>query len=354
MKCASCGQDSKKRERSNGRCPGCGKRFVFDPASDRVSDYTFRRAIDKVSADGSVRFGVEHLRYEVARRMKPVPWGWVGTVLGAAVTGVVVHPVVGVGLLVPLWYLLVKRRDHEMKVSEEDFAGLWRRWVEVNGTPPAAIVRKQQERGPYRSAETSTEPDLLDYSFDRAVICDRARTVDLLLANNFHFENNCAILAETGYPPRAFETVRTMLRRNPRLQVFVLHDASAGGCTLAHRLANAPDWFKGHGRVIDVGLRPGHTRPFRGFYLPAKERIAAGTPGVTAEEAAWLAVHTLELAVIRPEQVMKRLFRAMTAADERSATDGGAGGSSDGGVYVDGDSFAADAGASDGGADSFG
>jgi hypothetical protein len=354
MKCASCSRDSTKRERSDGRCPGCGKRFVFDPASDGVSDYTFRRAIDKVSAEGSVRFGVEHLRYEVARRMKRGVWGWVGTVLGAAVTGVVVHPVVGVGLLVPLWYFLVKRRAHQMKVSEEDFARLWRRWVDVNGTPPAAIVRKQEERGPYRSVEAAAEPDLQDYSFDRAVICDRARTVDLLLANNFHFENNCAVLAVTGYPPRAFETVRAMLRRNPRLQVFVLHDASAAGCTLAHRLASAPDWFKGHGRVIDVGLRPRHAPPFRGCFLPAQETIAAGTPGVTAEEAAWLAVHTLELAVIRPEQVMKRLFRAMTRADESSAADGSGGSGGDGGVYVDGDSFAADADASDGGADSFG
>jgi hypothetical protein len=354
MKCARCGQDSTKRERSGNICPGCGKSFVLDPSVDRVSDYTFRRAIDKVSAEGSVRFGVEHLRYEVARRMKPVPWGWAVTVLGSVAAGAAVHPLLGVGLVAPLWYLLVKRRAGEVKMSEEKFAGLWRRWVDGHGTPPAAIVRKQPEQGPYRSVEVSAEPDLQDYSFDRAVICDRARTVDLLLANNFHFENNCAILAEGGYPPRAFETVRAMLRRNPRLQVFVLHDASAGGCTLAQRLARPPDWFKGHGRVIDVGLRPRHAPPFRGFFLPAKETIAASTPGVTAEEAAWLTAHTLELAVIRPEQVMKRLFRAMTRADETSAADGGGGGGSDGGVHVDGDSFAADADASDGGADSFG
>jgi hypothetical protein len=29
------------------------------------------------------------------------------------------------------------------------------------------------------------------------VICDRAQTVDVLLANNFHFENNCAVLSES-------------------------------------------------------------------------------------------------------------------------------------------------------------
>ena len=34
----------------------------------------------------------------------------------------------------------------------------------------------------------------------------------MLLANNFHFENNCAILSIEGYPPNVFETVRAMLK----------------------------------------------------------------------------------------------------------------------------------------------
>jgi hypothetical protein len=317
-----------------------------------------------VSAEGSVRFGVEHLRYEVARRMKPIPWGWVGTVLGAAVTGVAVHPLVGVGLLVPLWYLLVKHSAHEMKLSEQDFAGLWRRWVDVNGTPPAAIVRKQPEQGPYRSVEVSAEPDLQDYSFDRAVICDRARTVDLLLANNFHFENNCAVLSIHGYPPGAFDVVLAMLKRNPRLRVFALHDATLEGCTMAHLLVTQPAWFPGF-KVIDVGLRPGHAGPFLGLYQESTQQVVA-QPGVSAEEAAWLSRYTLALAVIRPEQVLKRLYRAIHRQDQEDAQKDARGqaasGADGGGVYIghrgtyvtDESSFGSDAAAADGGADSFG
>ena len=110
-------------------------------------------------------------------------------------------------------------------------------WERAHGKPPGLIVRPSAQ-APSRPRRV-LESDLADYSFDRAVICDRARTVDLLLANNFHFENNCAVLSIDGYPPGPFETVRTMLKRNPKLQVFALHDATVEGCTLAHRLDHA-------------------------------------------------------------------------------------------------------------------
>jgi hypothetical protein len=41
-------------------------------------------------------------------------------------------------------------------------------------------------------ARRPPEADVPDYSLDTEVICNRAQTVDLRLANDFHFENNCA------------------------------------------------------------------------------------------------------------------------------------------------------------------
>ena len=61
---------------------------------------------------------------------------------------------------------------------------------------------------------------------------------------------------------------RTMLKHNPKLQVFVLHDASIPGCRLAQRLITDPEWFGGSGlRMIDLGLRPRHAGPFNGLLL---------------------------------------------------------------------------------------
>ncbi|WP_198007661.1 hypothetical protein [Dactylococcopsis salina] len=40
--------------------------------------------------------------------------------------------------------------------------------------------------------------------FDRAVICDRSEIARFLIANDFNFENNCAVLSVAGYPKNIF------------------------------------------------------------------------------------------------------------------------------------------------------
>jgi hypothetical protein len=151
--------------------------------------------------------------------------------------------------------------------------------------------------------------------------------------------------------------------------VLALHDATPAGCTLATRLASDPAWFLNTVPAVDVGLRPHHARPFRGLQLPASSGFVVPGDGIKPDEAAWLSQYALELAAIRPEQVLKRLFRAMNANDPSSGSSGGDGSSSGGGVVIDGDqgdgrsgvwvvedrdSFSADAGFMDGGADAFG
>jgi hypothetical protein len=152
-----------------------------------------------------------------------------------------------------------------------------------------------------------------------------------------------------------------MLKRNPRLQVFALHDATVAGCTLAHRLASDPAWFAGQVPVTDVGLRPGHAEPFRGLWLPAEVLHVPLDGGITPAEAEWLKSYSLELAVIRPDQVLKRLFRAMNRQTESDGN--GTGGNGETAcveeeersfVIEDNESFSSDASADDGGADSFG
>lgn len=356
MKCLRCGHDSKYKERSGGRCPNCHKDFAFEPREGgKFTDVAFQSAIDAVSANGKVRWGVEHLYYELCRkrRFKLKAEGCLIPGLILLSIGIVGFMfdytplklglfVGAAGVIASLWIRLTRT----VMLSKEEFEKLWVRWQKVHGPPSSLIVRKSRQK-----AERPAEPDLEDYSFDRAVICDRARTVDLLLANNFHFENNCAVLAVSGYPAGPFELVRKMLRRNPRLQVFALHDADPDGCRLAHRLAGDPEWFKGHAKVIDVGLRPAQAGPFRGLLLSAQAPVAAGS-GISPAEAKWLSSYALELAAIRPEQVLKRLFRAMNRKPE---TDGGSDGdSSSFDVVLDVESFGSDAEASDGGADGFG
>ena len=376
MRCIRCGHDSKYKERTNQTCPQCKRQFAFEPRQGaKLTDQAFQNAINRVSGDGKLRWGAEHLYYEIARRTRPRPW--IRTRFQMALASVpaaalafaafeagplwlVSYAIVGGGLAVHQYR---RARPVTIGLDRAMFSGMLIAWERVHGKPPGLIERPSAP--PPGRPRRVLESDLPDFSFVRAVICDRARTVDLLLSNNFHFENNCAVLSIEGYPPGPFETVRTMLKRNPRLHVFALYDATVDGCRLAQRLATDPDWFAGQVPVTDVGLRPGHAEPFKGLWLSAEVPTVLPEDGIKASEAEWLGKYALELAAIRPDQVLKRLFRAMN----RQPDDDSGGSDGDGGdvlfisgdrdrddsyVIEDPDSFSSEAGADDGGADSFG
>ena len=161
-------------------------------------------------------------------------------------------------------------------------------------------------------ATLELEGDLADYSFDRAIICDQRETVDVLLHNNFHFENNCAVLSHDGYPEESFATVLQMIRNNPDIELFALHDCTVKGCMLAHHLHSSADWFRGGPEVKDLGLRPGHVGGLKGCYLEVTGLDASTADVLTAKEARFLFRYAVEFAAIRPERVLKRVFRALS------------------------------------------
>ena len=269
MKCIACEHDAKYKERLGGACPNCGRKFAFEPKKgDKLTDPAFFKAIERVSSGGKVMWTPANLYYEVARRVSPgsKPRAWLLGVAGgvAALLAFMAPPLlllaaalgIGAALSVP---------KRVVRLSRADFDSMWWRWQSAHGVSSSLIVRKQLPA----AAETTAAPrslpsDIAGYSFDRAVIADRPETVDLLLANNFHFENNCAVLSENGYPAHAFDVVRGMLQNNPKLTVYVLHDATPDGCSLPARLAGSPEWFQGGARIVDVGLRPAHAAPFKG------------------------------------------------------------------------------------------
>jgi hypothetical protein len=112
---------------------------------------------------------------------------------------------------------------------------------------------------PVKTETVSIAPpaDITSYSFDRLVVCQSDAVAQLLIANRFHFENNCAVLSLNGYPSRIFNIVMQMLRRNPDLKVYAFHDCSPSGLSLVHQLRSSDRWFQGNNVVIiDAGLRP--------------------------------------------------------------------------------------------------
>lgn len=352
MKCVVCGHDSKYRERGGGKCPSCNHLFVFEPTrGDPFTDMAFKKAIDRVSANGKVRWVLDHLYYELLRGKRSVRAPRILGVLSLVAFGLsaaffAVESEVGLPLVmaggISGFFGLFKARQKPAFMPKEDFRKLWKRWIDVHGTPAHFIVPAPKRPAPTQELEA----ELSSYSFDRAVITDQRAIVDVLLANQFHFENNCAVLSADGYPEEIFPIVMKMLRKNPKLNVFVVHDASPEGCRLARMIQNSPSWFDGIGQVVDVGLRPGHAKFFHGLEVPLSEPRAVAPDGsISPKEATWLAKWRLELTAVRPEQLIKRLYRAIAGVES-----GEWGGSADAGVVY----FGTEAGTSDGGGDSFG
>jgi hypothetical protein len=359
VKCIKCSHDSKAKERPGGVCPSCGTRFAFDPqAGDPFTDPAFAAAIERVSSGGAVRFTEDHLYYELARvhgkRQSPAAVWVIGAIVLAFVGGGVLWAVVGSPMVIigpALLAALMLVRAVTAKpvplatLPRDMFQRLWQKWSGAHGTPPK-LIASTAVLPPRDDAARALPKELGTYSFDRAVVCDRQETVDMLLANNFHFENNCAVLSVGGYPHAVFPQVLQMLRRNPKIEVYALHDASLDGVGLARMLASSPEWFKGIGRVTDVGLSVAHAQEMRGLWLRSSDSSLLGTTDrVGPEELAWLTVYRLELASVRPEQVIKRLFRAMTQPGTAFEYQGDT-------YYVC--TSSGDASTSDGGGDSFG
>jgi DNA-directed RNA polymerase subunit RPC12/RpoP len=369
MKCARCKHDAKFKERTGGRCPKCAGRFAFEPKNgDVFTDVGFAAAIERVSSNHAVRFTEAHLYYELARQVQRKYVSSIGCLIATAPVLIFMSviialkskqilvfliPFIGFVMLALAWVLVDKLKKNAPLVTlkYEQFAVALLQWQAAHGVPPK-LMQNAKHALPAATPYRALPAELTSYSFDRAVVCDRAETVDLLLANNFHFENNCALLSVDGYPHAVFESVRAMLRRNPRIEVYALHDASGIGHDLARHLATAPEWFAGIGRVTDVGIAVRHAMQMRGLWIPAQTPPMVTFSNLSTEQNAWLQKYQLELAAIRPEQVIKRLFRAMTQPGTEVSL-------GDGVTYYSAESFGsdsphADASSSDGGGDSFG
>ncbi|MCC2691604.1 hypothetical protein [Nodularia sp. LEGE 04288] len=205
----------------------------------------------------------------------------------------------------------------EFLFSQSQFQDWLNRWQQINGSILKILPSPRQQIAP-----VAINPDVTAYSFDRLVVCDSAAIAQLLIANNFHFENNCAILSITGYPESIFDTTMQMLRRNPYLKVYSFHDCSPQGVGLVHHISTSPNWFQDSNvAIIDLGLLPRQIMAAkRGMFIQssgnsaqtAKELPGEVRQSLSAEELAWLeAGNFVELESFSPRKLMQILHRGI-------------------------------------------
>ena len=201
------------------------------------------------------------------------------------------------------------------------------RWQQINGSILKILPSPKQENTP-----ATINPDVTAYSFDRLVVCDSASIAQLLIANNFHFENNCAILSITGYPQSIFDTTMQMLRRNPDLKVYAVHDCNPQGIGLVHNLRTNANWFLNSEIVIiDIGLTPRQiiATKRRMFIQSSPESAEAAkqlpeevSQSLSAEELAWLeSGKFVELESFTPQRIIKVLQKGIAGSRDLESDD---------------------------------
>jgi hypothetical protein len=334
VKCADCGTKARRRDLHGGRCRACGRAYAFDPSRDPypVDDADFRAAVEKVSANGSVFFTARQLWYALHRQLSRRKYGSAEMLYvpaggaGAAALGVL--EVVPVGLL-PLLGIGIgagyalrrihgsvadRRADERMRRPPAIPFELLRdrylaRWAEVHGP----LERLLPEPAP-DDAPREVPADVAAFSFDRVVVTQHADIAAMLVANRVHFENACAVLSLDGWPFGTAKTVKEMLRRNPRVAVFALHDASPEGLDALHRLRDR-EWFPDPATlIVDVALfsRWAGSPALRGAPARLPEPLRRTLP---AGDARWYeAGNRVELATLTPATIQWELQRAFGLA----------------------------------------
>jgi DNA-directed RNA polymerase subunit RPC12/RpoP len=377
MKCIHCGSDSKLKDRqaNNGRCSQCKHRFAFEPTTDprKVSDGLFERCIKDVSGEGTLFFTEKQLWYELNRRLlRKIPYIPKPFTIGAGVcgAGIAAGFLTGTVFLIPVGFiagaaaLIVGARvgkknpkPRRVLVPLDDFRNRYlTTYQSAHGRLEKLLPEIPLSRKSSSSPSTEKIPsDLTSYSFDRALITQNADMASMLVANRFHFENNCAILAADGrYPAnRAYDMILQMLKQNPALTVFALHDASAEGLRLSLNLREA-NWFPDRRvRLVDLGLRPLHV--LKGGFLLKPETPSPVPPEIasrlTPEELTWLKQGDIvELSALRPARLMRAIYQGFNQVNAMPS-----GGIDDGGVVIiGGNNYGSDVWVGDGnGADVF-
>ncbi|RQH26019.1 hypothetical protein D5R40_12865 [Okeania hirsuta] len=184
------------------------------------------------------------------------------------------------------------------------------RWQEINGKVRIFLRTSRKMSEPIK-----INSEVTAYSFDRVIVCDTAEIAQFLIANNFHFEHNCAVLSIDGYPQNIFSTVMQMLKQNPDLKIYAFHSANPRGVRMINELRNSPNWFGGNNLIIyDLGLLPRHVFPSKNMWILKSDESArqvqqiptAVKSTLSTDELAWLeAGFYVELESFSPRKLLQ-------------------------------------------------
>jgi hypothetical protein len=192
-------------------------KISFDEGIPTVVTLCMGWTIWQISQDSISSQFNRRIRHDRIVSLKTIAIALLIIALPLSIGGQILEGIIGsIGLAIAATLLYIKcnrqqdRIFDNFSIDRTQFNDWLDRWTSINNQPPK-ILPPPQNFG--LSAVANLE--VTAYSFDRVVVCDTPEIAQLLISNNFHFENNCAILTIDGYPQHIFDTTMEMLLRNP-------------------------------------------------------------------------------------------------------------------------------------------
>lgn len=205
---------------------------------------------------------------------------------------------------------------NDFSIDRKDFRIWLTRWININGFPEKILKLRK-----ISTDQVASSQKVIAYKFDRVVVCDSPEIAQLLLKNNFHFQNNCAVVSIDRYPRRDFMTIKEMLDRTPDLKVFAFHDCSPQGLRMIRHLRTEKIWFPDlEIPIISAGILPRHVMndPDKmvsqsAESIGASQKLDPNLRNVLdPAELAWLdAGYYLELESFSPQELIEILQQAI-------------------------------------------
>jgi hypothetical protein len=260
MKCPECQKNQKYKD--GMVCRSCGYRFVLDPKIEPyVSDMGLKVAMDHLSGVDGDYFTHRQLYASIYRiiekKKKPeviitIVMLFFIFLLSGAVMEILKTgwwlPLICLSLAVMGIALHIKR---PVKISPDAIERLIKTY-QAQYPSHHLVVKKQFEK----VASDDFHREFLKYAPERILIVERNDLVDMLLLNQFHFDNKTLVLSAKKYPAAAFSACRNILSQHPEVPVCLIHDASEKGLRLKKRLLSDETWNLDRHKVQDLGLFP--------------------------------------------------------------------------------------------------
>ncbi|MCM8532653.1 MAG: hypothetical protein NE330_15915 [Lentisphaeraceae bacterium] len=285
MKCPRCEADVRQQPPLNETAlkrPGviclCGYRFIFHPKVDGISDNLFSNYIEHLSFSDQRYFTYQQFLMLYPHHLKDTTKFGFGAFIIifflTVLSSFLIHKsffFIGFILLGTTMFLC-KLREF---TTDEKKAHL-KKWQKYSGK-----LEKLLENSSINLEEDipqSKEEDIFDYGIQSILITQTDKLVNLLVLNEFHTDNQCLVISESGYPSHLHEKAKNYLQEQPDLKVFLLHNASEDGENMKERLLKNSELPLKKENIEDMGIKReelSQLKFFKQYNFHKKESVSA-------------------------------------------------------------------------------